>query len=67
MMNHKIEFNIGQSVYVKTDIQQRERIITGIILRPFNSVTYLATLDELESALYGFELSKEKDFIMATQ
>ena len=66
-MDHKLEFSIGQSVYVKTDVQQRERIVTGIILRPFNSVTYLVTLDELEAGLYGFELTGEKDILKATE
>lgn len=63
---HKLEFMIQQTVYIKTDKEQKPRIVTGISLRPFNSVTYGLTENTTETWHYGFEISDERDIILAT-
>lgn len=63
---HKLEFQIEQIVYLNTDKEQVPRIVTGISLRPFNSVTYGLTQNATETWHYGFEISDERDVILCT-
>lgn len=63
---HKLEFQIEQIVYLNTDKEQVPRIVTGISLRPFNSVTYGLTHNATETWHYGFEISDERDIILYT-
>jgi hypothetical protein len=63
---HKLEFQIKQIVYLNTDKEQLPRILTGISLRPFNSVTYGLTANAIETWHYDFEISDEKDIILCT-
>ena len=63
---HRLEFMIQQTVYIKTDKEQKPRLVTGITLRPFNSVTYGLTEDTTETWHYGFEINDERDIVMAT-
>jgi len=63
---HKLEFQIEQIVYLNTDKEQVPRIVTGISLRPFNSVTYGLTQNATETWHYGFEISDERDIILCT-
>ena len=63
---HRLEFMIQQTVYLKTDKEQKPRLVTGISLRPFNSVTYGLTENTTETWHYGFEINDERDIIMAT-
>lgn len=65
-LGHKLEFMIQQVVYLKTDKEQKPRLVTGIQLRPFNSITYGITEGANETWHYGFEISDERDIIMAT-
>ncbi len=65
-MNHKLEFNIGDTVYLKTDIEQKQRIITSISLRPNGCVVYCIACVSTDTWHYGIEISKERDIIMAT-
>ena len=63
----ELEFFIGQMVYLKTDIEQRKRIVTGINIRPLNAITYtLALGDGDEMNHYGIEISTERDAVMST-
>lgn len=64
--NHNIEYEIEQIVYLKLDNEQKPRIVSGLTLRPFNSVTYGLTEGTQETWHYGFEISKERDIIKAT-
>jgi hypothetical protein len=64
--SHKLEFHIEQIVYLKTDKEQVPRIVTGISLRPLNSVTYCLAQNTAESWHYGFEISEERDVILCT-
>jgi hypothetical protein len=63
---HLIEFNIGQTVYIKTDPDQLPRIITAITLRPTNSVTYCLSFSTNESWHYAMEIDSEKDILQTT-
>jgi hypothetical protein len=58
----KIKFEIGSTVFSKTDPDQYERQITGITLRP-TGVLYKVTFNQEECSFYGFELSSEKDVL----
>jgi hypothetical protein len=63
---HKLEFQIQQVVYLNTDKEQLPRIVTGISLRPFNSVTYGLTTNTTEAWHYDFEISDERDIMLCT-
>jgi hypothetical protein len=63
---HQLEFMIQQTVYLKTDKEQKPRLVTGIQLRPFNSIRYGITEGTNETWHYGFEISDERDIVMAT-
>ena len=63
---YQLEFTIQQTVYLKTDMDQKPRLVTGITLRPFNSVTYGLTESATETWHYGFEISDDRDIVMVT-
>ena len=62
---HKIEFKIGQTVYLKTDKEQSPRVVTGISLKPSNSVIYCLSQNITETWHYGFEISDEKNILLS--
>lgn len=55
------KYKIGDIVYLKTDELQRQRIITGYILRPNLIIYYVSYLSD-ESFHYDFELSETINF-----
>lgn len=55
---------IGDLVYIKTDPEQRERMVTGITIRQ-NSIQYALSYGTTESWHYPIELSKDKNIIKA--
>ncbi len=63
---HKIEFNLGQKVYIKTDEEQLQRMVTGLHLRPDHSIIYNISHETRETDHYGIELSAERDVLLAT-
>lgn len=63
---HNIEFEIGQTVYLKMDNEQHGRMVTGISLRPNGSVTYCLAFGTTETWHYGIEISDERDIVKAT-
>ena len=63
---HIIEFNLQQTVYIKTDEDQKPAIIYEIILQPFNSVAYNVMKGQEASTHYPFELSLSKDIVLST-
>ena len=63
---HRLEFMMQQTVYLKTDKEQKPRLVTGIYLRPFNLVTYGLTESTTETWHYGFEINDERDIVLAT-
>jgi len=63
---HKIDFEIGQTVYLKMDNEQHGRMVTGINLRPNRSVTYCLAFGTTETWHYGIEIDDERDIVKAT-
>jgi len=59
-MTIKTKYNIGQVVYLRTDIEQDARIITGITMR-YSGVIYLLTCETLETPHYDFEFSTTRN------
>ena len=59
------KFELKEIVYLKTDSQQKERIITGFIVRSTSIIYELSCADESCSS-YDFEISKERDVVKAT-
>lgn len=59
------KYKIGQSIFLKTDPEQLERIITGIHIRP-NGVSYSVVLETNESYHYEFELTENRDVVKAS-
>jgi hypothetical protein len=59
----KIAFNIGDYVYLKTDIDQYKRIVTGYTVR-FSEVTYLLSLGSEETSHYELEISDDIDILL---
>ena len=58
-------FEIGQIVYLKTDTEQRERIVTGFCIRPTGQ-SYELIQGNVGSWHYDFEISTEKNVLMTT-
>ena len=59
----KIEFNIGDTVYLKTDIDQYKRMITGYTVRE-GAVMYLLSFGSEETSHYELEISDEMDVLL---
>ncbi|MFC5046910.1 hypothetical protein ACFSTE_15835 [Aquimarina hainanensis] len=62
-MNSISIYKHGDKVYHKADEAQDPRIVTGIVLRPNNEVTYLVTTKDHEVECYDMELTKEKSYV----
>ena len=60
-----LDFNIGDYVYIKTDVEQLQRIVTEINIRE-SGIHYCLMCGTTESWHYAFELSKERDVVKAT-
>ena len=59
-MKVETKFDIGQTVYLITDKEQLERIVTGIYIR-HGSHLYDVSNSVNMSAHYDYEMSDEKD------
>ena len=60
-----IKFKIGDIVYLRTDIDQYARYVTGIMTRE-TGIAYEVSFGTETSFHYGFELNKERDIIKTT-
>jgi len=58
------EYTLGDTIYIKTDIDQRPYIVTGISIRP-GHLTYQVTNSEVKCDFYDFEISAEKNVVRA--
>lgn len=58
------KYELGQTVYLKSDKEQHERIVTGIIQRP-TGILYMLSCGTYEGNHYDIEISIDKN-IMAT-
>lgn len=56
--------DIGEIVFLRTDDEQRERIVTGILIKGDGSVTYLLACSVTETEHYGFEITKDKTLML---
>ena len=59
------KFDFGQKVYLKTDTDQSVRIVTSFECRP-TGIIYQLSCGSSHSWHYEFEISEEKDVMMAT-
>lgn len=62
-MEIKTKFNIGDIVYLKTDLEQLPRIIYGIKITMTN-VCYIVAQGINTSEHYDIELQKQEDLII---
>lgn len=58
------KFEIGQTVYLKTDLEQKPRIVTRLEIRP-SDIIYVLNSGLEESYHYDFEINVEKDILIA--
>jgi hypothetical protein len=65
MSDDKYEYELGDTVYLKTDKDQQQRIVTGITFRP-GSVIYLLSCGSSETQHYGIEITTEIDIVLKT-
>ena len=57
----RTEYDIEQVIYLKTDEDQRERIITAITIRPLG-ILYEVCCGTNTSSHYDFEMSPDKKY-----
>ena len=55
-------YNIGDMVYLHTDNDQLQRVVTGILVKP-SSLTYALSCGSNESWHYDFEITVEKNVL----
>lgn len=63
MMLIENKYNIGDMVYLRTDNDQAERLVTAIQVNP-NGLIYRLVKDTTETWHYDFEISLEKNFVI---
>jgi len=59
----KANYNIGDYVYLKTDIDQYKRLVTGYTVRT-DGVLYLLSLGPEETSHHELEISHEIDILL---
>lgn len=64
-MKIETEYSFGDIVYLKTDKDQYQRIVTGILITPIG-IRYRVTCAEYEYYCFAIEISKEKDILMTS-
>lgn len=60
-MKIETKFDLSQIVFLITDQDQKERIITGIIVRPYGCLYYLSCGTE-ETTHYEMEFCSDKNY-----
>lgn len=63
-MNVETKYNIGDVVFLMTDIEQLQRIVTGVLIRPRNAVIYYLTCGDTETTHYELEMVSEKNIMI---
>lgn len=58
----KLKYNLGDVVFLKTDVSQKERMVTSITLTP-NGLYYILSCGDDESNHYDIEISTKKDIL----
>lgn len=59
------KFNLGDIVYIKTDTDQKERMVIGILIRP-GIIEYQLSCGETSIWQMEFMISETKDVLKAT-
>jgi hypothetical protein len=62
MMVIENDFNIGEAVYLKTDNDQNERVVTGIQVSP-HGLFYRLVNGTTETWHYNIEINREKNVL----
>lgn len=60
------KFELGDMVYLKTDPDQRERIVSKISVLPNGLLAYELSHNTSTSMHYNFEISLEKNIVLTT-
>ncbi|AOR28738.1 hypothetical protein FORMB_16990 [Formosa sp. Hel1_33_131] len=63
MKELKIPFSIGQTVFFKTDEEQKKHIVTGIIIRSTGIVIEVSS-NGYEVSAYDFELTTKQNVLV---
>jgi hypothetical protein len=58
-------FELGDVVYIKTDTEQKPRMVTCLLVKPIG-ITYELSCGEAVSIHYDIELSLVRNIILAT-
>lgn len=61
----ELDFEIGDMVYLKTDEDQRPRVVFGVLLRPAG-IMYDLACGTCVSTHYNFEINVEVDIKLKT-
>ena len=56
------KYEIGDLVFLRTDVEQKERLVTGIQIRQ-KTVLYGLACETEETWHYEFEISRSKDLL----
>lgn len=63
---HTLDYLLEEEVFLRTDVSQRERLVSEIILLPQNAVMYRLSCETAVSTHYPFEIDFERDIVKAT-
>jgi len=58
------QYPMGRIVYLCTDEEQKQRIVTGYIIRPGSALLYMLTCGTTETNHYAMEISKDKNILI---
>lgn len=59
------KFNMGDIVYLKTDVDQKPRMVTGYKIKPNSELLYCLSCAEDETMHYLMEITIEKDLLVS--
>lgn len=62
---YSLLWNIGESAYLRTDPDQQERLVVGIMITE-GGLQYVLALNGDETCHYAFEMTYDRDVIKAT-
>lgn len=64
MKSYTFKYQIGQVIYFKTDKDQNEYLLTGIVIDPYGHY-YLLSNAGLEYKAYELEITSERNTLLA--
>ena len=60
----KEAFELGETVYLKTDTEQLPHVVTGYVIRPGGTIIYKLSCCGEETNHYDLEITKEQDTLL---